>query len=183
MGRFLCIGLNTQLVISRTPYRRPEVSQEEVEKAVEQFWVNKDIYDLSVTEKDWIYTLKKEAIEKEWLSFLKDFYEMRYTGCGVEKYVNKALEMLSERSGFEEWMALANERMNPFYQTDKRLDWVSAGKWVSIYDMQIECVLLSMDGKIIMECYRDVLRFFTYCVRERLKHYRLAQAVEVYISD
>ncbi len=183
MGRFLCIGLNTKLAISRTPYRKPEVSQEEMEKAMEQFWVDKEIYDLSVTEEEWIYTLKKEAVEKEWLDFLKDFYEMRYKGGHGELYADEILKMLSERSGFEGWMDLANERAYQFYQTDKRLDWVSAGEWNSIYDMRVESVLLSMDGKIIMECYRDVLRFFTRCVRERLKHYQLAQALEVYISD
>ena len=44
-------------------------------------------------------------------------------------------------------MDLANERVHQFYQTDKRLDWVSVGKWDSIYDMRVESVLLSMDGK------------------------------------
>lgn len=183
MGRYLCIGLNSKLEISRTPYRKPEVSQEEMEMAVKQFWVNEDIYDFSFTEENWIYTLRKEAVEKEWLSFLKDFYEIRYKGSGDKKYVDEVLEMLSKHTDFEGWMDMANQRMHPFYQMDKRLAWVSAGKWDSIYRMEVESILLSMDGKIIMECYEDILRFFTRCVRERLKHYQLMQALEVYLSD
>lgn len=52
---------------------------------------------------------------------------------------------------------------------------------IGILRPQQEIIALSLDGKIIMECYNDVLEFFTKLIREKLGKYRLADAMVVEI--
>lgn len=43
-------------------------------------------------------------------------------------------------------------------------------------------IILSIDGKILMECYEGLFDFFTRMIRERLSKYKLADALLVSIS-
>ena len=43
-------------------------------------------------------------------------------------------------------------------------------------------IILSLDGKILMECYEGLFEFFTRMIRERLSKYRLSDALSVSIS-
>lgn len=44
-------------------------------------------------------------------------------------------------------------------------------------------IVLSMDGKIIMECYNEILDFFRRCIVKQLENFRLAKTLDVYLSD
>ena len=46
----------------------------------------------------------------------------------------------------------------------------------------VEQILLSADGKIIMECWGNLFRFFTRLIKERLSKYKLADSLLVAIS-
>jgi hypothetical protein len=48
--------------------------------------------------------------------------------------------------------------------------------------LNVEQIILSLDGKIIMECYDEIFHFFARLIKERLSKYRLANALLVYIS-
>ena len=181
MGQFLFIGLNTKITVSRKAYRRPDLSREEIEKELGSYLFDSELYNQSVTEELFVYSLKKEVAEAEWLPFLKDFYAMRYVDGWEKDYATEILKILGESNGFDEWIDIANQRQHQIYQSDRRNEYLWLGKKESLYAPVFESVLLSMDGKIVMECYNSILRFFTECVRERLKQYKLAKALSVYI--
>ena len=181
MGQFLFIGLNTQITFSRKAYRGPDLSREEIEKELGSYLFDSEIYEQSATEEMFTYSLKREVAEAEWLPFLKDFYAMRYADGRGKDYADEILKILSESGGFDEWIDIANQCRHEIYQSDRRNEYLWLGKRDSLYAPVFETVLLSMDGKIVMECYGSILRFFTECVRERLKQYKLAKALSVYI--
>ena len=106
---------------------------------------------------------------------------MRYVDGWEKDYATEILKILGESNGFDEWIDIANQRQHQIYQSDRRNEYLWLGKKESLYAPVFESVLLSMDGKIVMECYNSILRFFTECVRERLKQYKLAKALSVYI--
>lgn len=47
----------------------------------------------------------------------------------------------------------------------------------------VDTVCLSIDGKIIMECYNDVMNFFTRLVREKLSDFQLRDAFKVFLTE
>ena len=67
MGQFLFIGLNTKITVSRKAYRGPDLSREEIEKELGSYLFDSELYNQSVTEELFVYSLKKEVAEAEWL--------------------------------------------------------------------------------------------------------------------
>ena len=49
-------------------------------------------------------------------------------------------------------------------------------------DTSAEQVILSLDGKIIMECYGELFEFFTTLIKDKLAKYKLADSIVVAIS-
>ncbi len=47
----------------------------------------------------------------------------------------------------------------------------------------VDHILLSLAGKIMMECYDDMFAFFTRLIRERMASYKLADSLLVYITQ
>jgi hypothetical protein len=48
---------------------------------------------------------------------------------------------------------------------------------------RVDTISLSIDGKIIMECYDNVMDFFTRLVREKLSAFQLRDAFKVYLTE
>jgi len=48
--------------------------------------------------------------------------------------------------------------------------------------VDIEQIILSLDGNIVMECYNSIFAFFTRVVKEKMSKYKLAESLLVYIS-
>ena len=49
--------------------------------------------------------------------------------------------------------------------------------------VMVDHILLSLAGKIMMECYDDMFAFFTRLIRERMASYKLADSLLVYITQ
>lgn len=47
----------------------------------------------------------------------------------------------------------------------------------------MDLIILSLDGKIAMECYNDLFTFFTRLIRERFASYRLADSMFVFLTE
>lgn len=48
---------------------------------------------------------------------------------------------------------------------------------------RVDTISLSIDGKIIMECYDNVMDFFIRLVREKLSAFQLRDAFKVYLTE
>ena len=181
MGQYLCIGINTKISIERKSCRGSDATDEEIKETMKQHMVNEELYDLTETENELVYSLKKEVAKQDWIRMLKEFYRIRYTETGEEKDYEKLIEVLSQKNSLDEWLEVGRKGMFCYYKMKRRPYYLCIGKWQSLYRMDIEGIILSFDGKIIMECYNRLFQFFTQSIRERLKRYKLAQALQVYI--
>lgn len=181
MGQFLCIGLNVKIVAEKKRMGNDPGKIEQAKRLLEEKLSVDGLYECVETEDCYVYSLKPELLEQELLPFLKNFYQIRYSekDSRDEKFV---LESLSACSTPEEWMKIAKEKRFESYQMDVHEVYVNTGTFRSYFYARVQNILLSMDGKIIMECYESLLRFFTECIKERLHKFRLANALEVYIS-
>ena len=70
------------------------------------------------------------------------------------------------------------------YQTDRLYTFpISDEKRYNRSHLVIDYIILSMTGKIIMECYADLFEFFTRLIRERLPESCLADGLIIDITD
>jgi len=54
---------------------------------------------------------------------------------------------------------------------------------LDLVTVMVDHILLSLAGKIMMECYDDMFAFFTRLIRERMASYKLADSLLVYITQ
>lgn len=141
-----------------------------------------DVYDVVSDNEGISFSLKQEIIEKEWIPFLSDFYRARYDGTVRQAFYKEVLEQLGKCRTAEEYLELPLKHSTDVYHYDRQPFFLYDKSFKSPCLVSSERLILSVDGKIIMECYDDILHFFTDCIRKRFSHYELSKALEVYIT-
>ncbi len=181
MGQYLTIGIATSIraYLKRQDFR---LTIEEMRNSLEKQFNQTGIYNVMEYEDAGVrLTLKPEVAEPDWIPMIKDFYDLRYNEGN--RY-GADLKVLMNMTKLEEWIELSDKKMYQGYQTVDQYYYGYKDEingWNRYIETQQEIIALSLDGKIIMECYNDVLEFFTKLIREKLGKYRLADAMVVEI--
>ena len=184
MGQFLTIGLVTSYIISKQRANQQASATPEAVKDVMQKRYNQSgIYNLKENEHCVYLELKPEVAEAEMIDFLNDFYALRYPD-EKRRNIMADMKVIGSMTTFEEWMKLAEKKEYQAFQFDDYVNYYTPfpGGWRDELDTSVEQIILSLDGKILMECYGELFGFFTKLIRERLSKYKLADGLLVYIS-
>ncbi|MBM6884105.1 hypothetical protein H6A30_14185 [Bacteroides caecigallinarum] len=184
MGQFLAIGLMLGVAV-RKDYIRKHVNENRTEEYILNQIIEKlRLEDFKRIEHDCYYEfeLDRDLLDKELITFLKRFYSIRYIGkCKYEsEFVISKLESLST---IDERLEILKDRSFQSYQDDSKYEYfyVDDDNWHEIPYNARE-MILSIDGKIMMECYDEVFDFFRRCIVSQLSDLKLSNAIDVYIS-
>ena len=184
MGQYLTIGLVTKFIIDKERAKQQaSASTEDVKEALQKHHNQSGIYSLKENENYVYLALRPEVAEAEMTDFLRDFYALRYPDEEERRHMVK-MEAIESKQTFAEWFELAREKPCQAFQLDDFVFYYTPypGGWTQSLDTKVEQIILSLDGKIIMECYNGVFEFFGSIIKERLSKYRLADSLLVYIS-
>ena len=173
MGQFLVIGIATRITADKLRVEKEFKDIKYFKTLFEKKINSAGIYQLSETENTIELRLKSEIAEQEWPDFIQAFYSLRYQPHENDEII----EYLYQRKTLKEWISLGEEKLYQNYQL--------ANLHYYIHDYHFNCnipilmnmMVLSLDGKIIMECYDELFAFFTRLIRERLSNYRLANSL------
>ena len=183
MGRYLSIGIATELGFKK---KEAEDTFDTVNKAIDYVVENyapTEIYDMTENEKFIRFKLKDKILETELQDFLNVFYSdrMAFDSNSCEK--ESILSALGDVTNAKEIISLAERKSWEHFQFDSYWDSISIkGKWGHYLYLNIEGIDLSLDGKIMIECYGSLFRYLTFVLRERYKDYLLAKSLRVTIS-
>lgn len=184
MGQYLSIGIVTEFSISKEQMHKGKVEQTDVLHQLENnLYFPTAIFDKTERDDALIFTLKKEVFDSELLPFLETFYKTLYQGKDY-KHASTALEELKKTSP-SEWPAIAASRSLYYFQKDEyaNRDTISLDiAFLSRVDVDYYCILLSSEGKILMEEYGRLFHFLKFCMKEAFKEFALAGALRVYFS-
>lgn len=94
-------------------------------------------------------------------------------------------EELSNVSNLEGWLGIANQLSYQSYQQTVLYNCYIHNPYgfYDYFDVKMEMVVLSLDGKIWMECYAKLFGFFARLIREKLSQYRLSNSLYVDITS
>jgi hypothetical protein len=180
MGQFLHIGLVHQLAVDKKELQKNELSLKKVDENIHQnFFLDTSLYDLVETKDDYIWTLQKIVLEQHLYSFLRGFYP-QYYGDSETSY-QPILEELEGKTA-EECIKKAMRKSTEVFQMDNYFDTSRLyfeDKNIKIY---FKAIIIALEGKIMMECYHHVLKFFSESLRMRFQESILAKTLKVYIS-
>ena len=183
MGQFLVIGMATYIVANKKKvvnaycgFSSVEVFKDTLTKRFNAH----GIYDVDEDDSEIRLTLKDSIAKAEWLPFLQAFYKLRYGDEDKEHIVSN----LSEHGNLESWLDIANKKSYESYQADELYHLPIIGEQRDDYTVvYARYVILSLTGKIWMECYGKLFAFFSQLIRERLSEFSLSDGLLVDITD
>ena len=186
MGQYLAIGIASAIGVDKQKAEKEFKGLENFKNAFEKEFNQRGIYQLNETETFIQFDLKPEIAQKEWEEFIRSFYELRYKSDDV--YINEyneALEEIGNEHDLKGWLNLAKEKCFGCYQMTELyfypMDNPYSFKGCTYVGMDM--VILSLDGKIFMECYGSLFDFLTRIIREKLSRFSLADSLFLYITD
>lgn len=181
MGQYLAIGLRLMASVKKEQ-EFDEISVEDVLSKVENRYNLSDIYERSEKEKYYVYSIKNEVLDKELVPLIEKFYALRYTK-DEEMDTADVIETLKALPDTSARLDLLDDRRFQAYQASDDMDYFNP----DIFPLREVCVssnnaILSIDGKIAMECYGRVFDFFSRCIAAQLQEFALSKALTVWID-
>lgn len=181
MGRYLAIGLVIEQTISKKNYSEEDFTKQNLISELEKrFYFKSNLYDLEEYENEYKFTIKQELIESELIPFLNVFYKEITKNDSYSDY-EEVINILEDKN--DDWLEIAKEKSHQNYQIDTYGDpdilRLKFGRKIYI---DYKTILLSMEGKILMEDYGRLFNFFKYCIENTYKEFAISGAIRVYIT-
>lgn len=181
MGQYLAVGLRLKASVSKEKQLEGK-SIEEILGKVEDKYNLSEIYERREEETYYEYSIKKEVLDKELVPLIEKFYALRYTKDERTDATNVigALKALPDTSARLE---LLNDRRFQTYQAGDDMEYFYLDVFPPMKIRVCSCnAILSIDGKIAMECYGRVFDFFSRCIAAQLQEFALSKALTVWID-
>lgn len=186
MGQYLVIGIASAIGVSKKTAMSDFKGIENFKAVIERKFNQSGIYQFVETEDFVQLKLRPEIAAKEWKDFIQSFFKLRYTGTSWDDYqIEEALEDVAKEHDLEGWLKLAEEKCHQCYQ---KVDfyYYPIDNPFSFYgwsNVRMDMVALSLDGKIIMECYGNLFKFLLKIIREKLSRFQLADSLLISITE
>ena len=179
MGQFLAIGLVTKIGVEKKEVDNAQLNLEQLqEKMKVEFHYIPEIY-IASDEKDFYYfTLKDDIFHAQLIPLLKEMYPLLYDNSMYYDNIIKKLKTLPP----SEWLQWATEKTEVAFQFDE----YGMHDYMKINHRNIcvnyDCLLLSIEGKIMMEVFGRQFNFFKYTMMQTFKQFSIAGALRTYIT-
>jgi len=182
VGQFLAIGIVTRFFVKKSEADQAKLEISDLQDIMKQkFYYPPEIYHNDSDEEYHYFYLKEEVFSSQLIGFLEKIYPKIYNDPDFTNNYDKLLVKLKESSSTM-WMELAESKSQFAFQYDDNGMWdifrVNGSKIRINYDI----ILLSMEGKILMEEYGRQFNFFKYTIMQAYKNFSLAGALRIYIT-
>lgn len=183
MGQYLAIGLTTTISVSRRELDEAGWDQPQLEaKLTADLALSLDTYQLEPNENEWLWRLRPALLAEELIPFLEALYPALYPSPGGENDSPEVLQGLRVRDPAD-WLAWAEEKPHYTFQADY---YGQSDQLYAKFDRRVQVhyldILLSMEGKIVMEEYGRQFRFWQQCMAHRFREFALARSLRVYFT-
>lgn len=184
MGTYLTNGIVQDIVIEKNQVERQGVA---IGKIIQRLGKEIDINCYSYNEDADAYhwKIKSEMFDSNLVEFLGSQFQMY---CGQKNcYMEDAIEKLTKIKTAEEITELAKSKSLVHFQL---LDYIT--EYINVVcengfdtDIAVHYRLISyfLNGKIIMECYGNILRYFEHNIRLQRNKYPIVDCVKVLITN
>ncbi len=181
MGQILGIGLATHWFFAKSQIEKYNITSEQcLQEIQEQLQVDITLYDFSLQENYYQLAIKESILEKELIPFLEQIYPLLYRNRPDFK---DTLQRLSNENSAQSFLDLANKKMAEEFQIDEygESEYLYIKPNIRI-DVSFNTILLSHEGKIMMEVYGRQFTFFQQCIQKSFPDFLLSKTLKVYIS-
>jgi hypothetical protein len=179
MGQYLGIGIITEIGVKKKEVDQAKLNVEQLqEKMKQQFHYVPEIYVVSGNDDYHYFKLKNEILHTQLIPLLETMYPLLYDDSAYYDEVIQKLQTLPP----SEWLQWANKKSTEAFQFDEYGMW----DYLRHNHLQIavyyDSLLLSVEGKIVMEVFGRHFNFFKYAMMQTFSKFSLAGALRVYIT-
>ena len=179
MGQFLAIGLATKIRVKKAEIVKAQLTLEQVqEKMTHVLHYVPDIYVVSEHNEVYEFLLNDEIFQAQLLSLLTTLYPLLYDRPAYYDDLLKELAALPPST----WLQRAHKKSEEAFQCDTYGMWDMLEEQHSRIRVNYECLLLSMEGKIVMEEFGRQFNFLKYTMMHTFHQFSLAGALRIYIT-
>jgi len=185
MGTYLVTGVVQNITIYKKTVHQYDVPISNVINAL-QNEVNIECYRRSEDENNFYWKINPEMLEGSFVEFLETQFQM-YSGTETDQFMEEAIGEVTKAKSGEKRMALAAQCNLFNFQlitvTD-HIEVLHTNGWLKRniavgYDL----ISIFQDGKIIMECYNNILHYFTQNIRLQREKYPVVDCIKLAITN
>ncbi|MCL4555827.1 MAG: hypothetical protein M1572_02925 [Gammaproteobacteria bacterium] len=186
MGNYLATGIVFEMTVSKKSKNGIAVALEDVfEKLARDRGFNPALYDVIDDETETVFRLKSDLLEQQLPSFLQDYYALMYASK-VESDENGS-DVIAALEGkvTDEMLALAKSKSHTMFQLDTHHDmlYFRDKDFRPSLTVRYTIIILSIEGKAIMECYGTHFRFFKKCMLVAFSQHPIISTVQVFLTE
>ena len=186
MGTYLATGIVVEMVVSKKSRDGKAVALEDVfEKLARDVGFNQAYYEVIDSEEETLLRLKSDLIEQQMPDFLRAYYAMMY--ASKEDSNDNGLDVIEAIEGktADEMLTLAKNKDYTMFQLDGYHDYLyfHDKPFRPSLMVRYKTIILSLEGKAIMECYGTHFKFFKKCMLATFSAYPLISTVQVFLTE
>ncbi|MDE6337204.1 MAG: hypothetical protein K2L34_11605 [Muribaculaceae bacterium] len=177
MGQYLSICLRHSIDVDRKEAENAYGSYDEaIVKLTEWLGGNQELFFIKSTDNIISFALKPEIVMNHIVDLLNRFYELYYGYTDEE-----VIEKIEKCTNWDEVLELADRNCFEAFQEYHSYDYLYVNGRSIHYRMYT--ILLSVEGKIEMECYGKTFELLDRLLREKLSFNPLASLLTTIITD
>ena len=184
MGTYLAVGIVPKIVINKSSIKSSDLT---LDLILEQ--LNKelkiDCYNFSEDLKKYCWEIKPNILEGNLVEFLDEQFKAYMPQ--KDEYLEEVIAQLNKIKDFAQIMKLASSKSLAHFQLlNQILGYIKVvhingfSEYVEVF---YSLIAYFLDGKIIMECYENLLRYLEYNIRLQRNKYPIVDCVKVMITS
>ena len=184
MGMYLATGIVQKIVIYKKQIKYQDIT---VDIIIQQLKKELDLnfYYFNENIEEYCWTIKPKMLEENLIEFLDTQFQV-YTDK-KDSDMQKVIAKLTETKSFNQIIELASSKSLAHFQLLEEIFRYIKVVRTNGFSEHVEVIysLISyfLDGKIIMECYGNILRYFEGNIRLQRNKYSIVDCVKVMITS
>ena len=184
MGTYLANGIVQNIVVEKIELENRKVTIDAINESL-KYELNIDCYDQSEDADAYYWKIKPEMFECDLAKFLDTQFQM-YTK-EKDRCMQDVIDKLQEVKNVEGVTEMVNSKSFTHFQlVDNIMEHITVtqedGFDTSIL-VHYSLIAYFLDGKIIMECYGNILKYFERNIRLQRDKYPIVDCIKVMITS
>lgn len=186
MSTYLSTGIIVEMTIPTKSRHGILVTLEDVcEKLVQENGFNLALYEVITDESTFLFRLRSDVLESQLPEFLKNYYALMYASS--TESAENGTDIIAAIDGLNtsEILDLARSKSYMMFQLDSYCDalYFRDIPFRPSLTVSYRTIILSVEGKALIECYRTHFKFFKKCMLSAFSAFPLISTVQVFLTE
>jgi|APEBP8051072661_1049379.scaffolds.fasta_scaffold02818_3 hypothetical protein len=179
MGTYLVTGIVQNVYIRKKDIPK-NLLKEDLEKSLSND-INLEHYLFQEDDNQVSWKIKPQMLEGNFIEFIENQYNLYDSEHDWQKVLTA---IRNANDGQKRLELAADKEFSNFQLIEHIFDFVRiSDNFRTAVDLNYHLISLFMDGKIMMECYKNILNYFVKNIRILNREYPIAECLKVMITE